>query len=911
LSLRGGVIFACIICMSIPFISNVTNREREAVVEVSVYKAKLDPNALQNADTYIPNAVTTDNQLPGQQVPHISPAKAFEYSMSILDSIKNKEDEATPLLEQLALSHEYARGLPIAMKEIIYQKEIDTLLAAITDTETQLAYGIRDFSIEDYAGALNSLEKLTVAYQETYEPFTKKKIVFTEHNVHEEVIMLLRNATEARCFESGHISWEIIFSYAKKIGIDDEMLVSVKDWRLEHWRTEFPPGSVIFQSDWENMMREATELGLDGQALQELLSVSIRASKDSSVSSEDMLNFWMESASRTLNVPMESYSADNISRLLNAISEPDYVRSSREAEEILKQLCDKVALGVSKFLESREISLRDLSEMTYHEEALVLVLAHSQNSQRLIDLIKQRFHEETQPVIQNATAMLQLDDATKIPFVIDHDLWSYCFAYARHIQVILQRIEPDQGLLTEEEKAAFHDIFHQCGLLLQRANTPETPAQLQDFVINLEKLLPLLGTETLEDVRKIYLNSLEARTVDHVSDTVESESPRDIENMVSLARLYQDRLRSYRSLPEHGLNLVYGPLCDVARKGTPGYMEKVGRVFAHDPVVTNLLAALTIEATHQDYPQMGFVIKHAPGIGAIDMNPEWEGLVADYRDKAAILRELSAFTATLRGHSQVAVMVTGAAYPNLESETATLRPACLSPDVCSLLRANFGEDVVLFSDDLGTDAIKSYYGISNFTADDCAKSIADATLAGVDVCLFYSHSKDMLFTVLDELEKTTEAGQVSREVLEASVLRILRYKQILFPDNEVLRDPEQLVKRMSIKELWAQKIIYPCYCVADSKSYIGMGVGGLTFEGVKNLEYYTQMTRELLRESAATIPPFMANNSPQETAGSRSPMNPVRQEEIDLLAELATQLETAYPDGVPQEVAEQILSSLR
>jgi hypothetical protein len=198
--------------------------------------------------------------------------------------------------------------------------------------------------------------------------------------------------------------------------------------------------------------------------------------------------------------------------------------------------------------------------------------------------------------------------------------------------------------------------------------------------------------------------------------------------------------------------------------------------------------------------------------------------------------------------------------------------------------------------------------MSAVSAEEAAKIVSDASLAGVDVCLLYSHDRDLLTKMMDQLEQTTQRGEVSREVLEASVLRILNYKKSMFPDASALVNPEERVKHMSVRELWAQKIIFPCYSVIDSKSYIQSGVGGLTFEGIQHPDYYTRMMQEYLAQNPEAIPPFMANNSPQETGARESPANPIRREETDVLAELARVLESAYPRGVPEEVVEEILS---
>lgn len=389
--------------------------------------------------------------------------------------------------------------------------------------------------------------------------------------------------------------------------------------------------------------------------------------------------------------------------------------------------------------------------------------------------------------------------------------------------------------------------------------------------------------------------------------------PEDWGEIMALARQYVSTLWSYPQAGRTGYNLLYGPLCDVARRDSPGYMENAGRIFAHDPEVAAALALLTVRAAHGQNTRLGFVLKHAPGIGEIGVNPEWGKLTVDYRSKEAVLAEFSAFERAFSSEEGTAVMVSGVAYPSLEDAPTTLKPAALSPAVCGLIRESLGPDAVLFSDDLGTPAFQDYFKKQGVKPDSMGlyvvPGVLAATQAGVDVCLTYVRSVAGLKMMLDELEKSTLAGTVTRATLEESVLRILKYKRRLFPDAPVLADPEALVKKMSVRDLWAQKIVYPSFSVSDSKAFLGMGVGGITFEGIQHPSYYMDLVARETTANPGLIPPFLANNSPQELGDKTSSASADRARERDLLRDLAGRLEKDYPDGVPPEIADRLVEA--
>lgn len=385
--------------------------------------------------------------------------------------------------------------------------------------------------------------------------------------------------------------------------------------------------------------------------------------------------------------------------------------------------------------------------------------------------------------------------------------------------------------------------------------------------------------------------------------------------LLALARRYLHRLRSYPTMAREGVNFLYGPVLDLAHAG--GYMERVGRAQTDDPVLSAFFAELTIARTLQECPETLFVLKHAPGIGAITRNPECgDAVVIDGRSAEQLAADVAPFAwVATRFPGRAAVMVGGAAYSALDDEPE--RPALYSPQVISWLRERLPPDTVLVSDDLGRSILRGYINrrhaeaVADKPLNETKFALLEATRAGCDLLLFYAKWPGFIDYVGQAGRELIAEGTIGRGELEASVRRILLLKRAAFPNHPALQDVDATIAGMSIDELWAQRLVLPAWNARVSHHLAFRGAGGLAFEGVRGAAVIRRDLRHWIAEHPEAIPPLMADNSPQELADTRSSRNDRRDPELEVLTEMHEAVRQRFPDGFSAGVADDLLDALR
>jgi len=208
-----------------------------------------------------------------------------------------------------------------------------------------------------------------------------------------------------------------------------------------------------------------------------------------------------------------------------------------------------------------------------------------------------------------------------------------------------------------------------------------------------------------------------------------------------------------RSMAELGITMAFAPVVDVG--GGPGIGD---RSYSSDPQVVIEYAA----AVSAGFEEAGVVpiLKHFPGHGRASADSH---NVLPTTPPLASLREsdLVPYEALLA--SAHGVMVAHLSVPDLSDET----PTSLSPNtIDGLLRTDFEFHRLVITDALNMGAITSIY------------SVQDAALlalqAGADIAMI--NGINDVTPVLDHLEQAVETGELSNDVLDAAVLRILESK---------------------------------------------------------------------------------------------------------------------------------------
>ena len=204
-----------------------------------------------------------------------------------------------------------------------------------------------------------------------------------------------------------------------------------------------------------------------------------------------------------------------------------------------------------------------------------------------------------------------------------------------------------------------------------------------------------------------------------------------------------------------GINVNLAPVCDMPLRSSDYiYSRSFGldaeRTAEYVGRVVQIMRARGIGAT----------LKHFPGYGG--SGDTHAGMVRDDRPYGAF--ESADFLPFAAGIAAGAgsVMVSHNVVVCMDPE----RPASLSPEVHRILREELGFEGVIITDDLQMGAISQYSGERG--------AVVQALLAGNDLicCSDYKAASAAIFAAIDR-------GLISTEQIEASALRVLRWKRSL------------------------------------------------------------------------------------------------------------------------------------
>ena len=204
-----------------------------------------------------------------------------------------------------------------------------------------------------------------------------------------------------------------------------------------------------------------------------------------------------------------------------------------------------------------------------------------------------------------------------------------------------------------------------------------------------------------------------------------------------------------------GINVNLGPVCDISADPS-AFMYQ--RSLGQDAETTGDFVAGTVRLMNAY--SIGSVLKHFPGYG--NNADTHTGLAVDSRSlKELESSDLLPFAAGMEAGCG-AVLVSHNIVQAMDAEY----PASLSPAVHQYLRNTMGFDGVIMTDDLVMEAITDRYG--------AAEAAVLAVQAGNDLLCSTDYAEQyaaVLSAVLD--------GRIDFDVLNASVTRVLKWKQTL------------------------------------------------------------------------------------------------------------------------------------
>jgi len=157
--------------------------------------------------------------------------------------------------------------------------------------------------------------------------------------------------------------------------------------------------------------------------------------------------------------------------------------------------------------------------------------------------------------------------------------------------------------------------------------------------------------------------------------------------------------------------------------------------------------------------------KHFPGHGDTAVDSHLDLPLVDRNAEELENRELVPFRAAVAAGIP-AIMTTHILFPRLENKKL---PATMSGKILKdLLREKLAFDGLILSDGMEMRAVKDYYGIP--------KGCGLALSAGVDIVFICHESPDMEAS-LREINAACEEGRFNADEFDASVERVLRYKE--------------------------------------------------------------------------------------------------------------------------------------
>lgn len=214
-----------------------------------------------------------------------------------------------------------------------------------------------------------------------------------------------------------------------------------------------------------------------------------------------------------------------------------------------------------------------------------------------------------------------------------------------------------------------------------------------------------------------------------------------------------------------GFNLDFAPVADV---NIDSENELGSRIFSDDPAVVANMVSGVVEGLQAG--GVAAALKHFPGLGAESGDTHEDGTVIIDRSLEQLREtEFTAFAGGI-GAGVDFVMMGHQIVTGLGDDL----PADLSPAAAALLREELGFEGLIITDSHQMNTITA-----NYTSGEAAVM---ALSAGVDIVLIPDDFEDALAGV----QEAVQSGTLTRERIDASVLRILKEKEKLglLPDTE-------------------------------------------------------------------------------------------------------------------------------
>ncbi|MEV6770625.1 glycoside hydrolase family 3 N-terminal domain-containing protein [Nocardia sp. NPDC051030] len=279
----------------------------------------------------------------------------------------------------------------------------------------------------------------------------------------------------------------------------------------------------------------------------------------------------------------------------------------------------------------------------------------------------------------------------------------------------------------------------------------------------------LLAQHQIDKVQKASRTPLmvtideEGGRVSRVKDLIGiAPSARETVREMSAEQFYQFSLDRAQKLKALGITVDFAPDVDVSSQPDDSVIGD--RSFSDNPSVVVDYAGAYIRALKE--AGVGTVMKHFPGHGSGSGDSHTGAVQTPPLDQLQD-KDLVPFR-TLIG-SGAAVMVGHLDVPGLTTPGV---PASISPEVMNLLRQGTGYDAAPFDGVIFTDDLGGMAAITNRMS--IEEAVEHALVAGADNALWIT--TDAVPQVLDRLEDAVKNGRLKADQVDASVLRMAKFK---------------------------------------------------------------------------------------------------------------------------------------
>lgn len=244
-----------------------------------------------------------------------------------------------------------------------------------------------------------------------------------------------------------------------------------------------------------------------------------------------------------------------------------------------------------------------------------------------------------------------------------------------------------------------------------------------------------------------------------------------------------------KTAADFGINVILGPVLDVFDE-TTAFPELQARSFGSDQMrVANLgltmaegMRAGGVIAVAKSFPGYASASYSSDGISVV-MNQNFEGLAK------------AMYPFSEAANNAIQGMVVGhVAVPLLDKDNP-FRSAALSPTmVTTLLRNRWSYDGVIIADEIAFNEMTRSHPVE--------RAAVEALIAGCDAIIFLDPNPRSIQSVIDSIQRAVEQGEISVEQLDASKVRLEKWRLSLGAQPFVEPEPvdEQVAMLQELAE---------------------------------------------------------------------------------------------------------------